>query len=225
MSCEVDTVDGSVECKECMGGYKKSGKVCEDINECVAEKAPCSLNANCVNMNGTFSCSCKQGYRGDGFMCTDINECDERHPCHPHAECTNLEGSFKCECHSGFEGDGIKKCTNPLERSCEDVEKFCGRVDHVSCLSVRIYNGSLSSVCECEPGFRFEKESNSCVDIDECEESRNNCDPASAVCVNTEGSYRCECAEGYEGEGGVCTGKSFNNSFRSKFATPILRYR
>ncbi|CCJ09402.1 EGF-like domain-containing protein [Caenorhabditis elegans] len=205
MSCEVDTVDGSVECKECMGGYKKSGKVCEDINECVAEKAPCSLNANCVNMNGTFSCSCKQGYRGDGFMCTDINECDERHPCHPHAECTNLEGSFKCECHSGFEGDGIKKCTNPLERSCEDVEKFCGRVDHVSCLSVRIYNGSLSSVCECEPGFRFEKESNSCVDIDECEESRNNCDPASAVCVNTEGSYRCECAEGYEGEGGVCT--------------------
>ncbi|PIC39870.1 hypothetical protein B9Z55_011422 [Caenorhabditis nigoni] len=204
MSCEVDTTDGSVECKECMSGYKKSGTICEDINEC-DEQSPCSPSASCVNLNGTFSCSCKPGFRGDGFMCTDINECDEKHPCHPHAECTNLEGSFKCECHSGFEGDGIKKCTNPLERSCEDVEKFCGRVDHVSCLSVRIYNGSLSSVCECEPGFRFEKESNSCVDIDECEENRNNCDPASAVCVNTEGSFKCECAEGYEGEGGVCT--------------------
>uniref|UniRef100_A0A8R1DNL8 FiBrilliN homolog n=1 Tax=Caenorhabditis japonica TaxID=281687 RepID=A0A8R1DNL8_CAEJA len=205
MSCEVDTKDGAVECKECMGGYKKSGKMCEDINECDASESPCSSNAHCTNLNGTFSCSCKPGFRGDGFQCTDINECDERHPCHPHAECTNLEGSFKCECHSGFEGDGVKKCTNPLERSCEDVEKFCGRVEHVSCLSVRVYNGSLSSVCECEPGFRFDKENNKCVDIDECDENRNNCDPASAVCVNTEGSFRCECAEGYEGEGGVCT--------------------
>ncbi|CAB3401851.1 unnamed protein product [Caenorhabditis bovis] len=201
-ACMVDE-DGVVDCSECKNGYEKKDGVCVDVDECERMTSMCSPHSTCKNLNGTFSCACNEGFRGDGFICEDVNEC-EKHPCHPHADCTNLPGSFQCKCHSGFEGDGVK-CTNPLERSCEDVQKFCGRVEHVSCLSVRVYNGSLTSVCECEPGYRFDKSSNECVDIDECHENRHNCDPASTVCVNTEGSFKCDCAEGYEGEGGICT--------------------
>ncbi|CAI5446030.1 unnamed protein product [Caenorhabditis angaria] len=200
-ACMIDR-NGIIDCSECISGYELINGECVDINEC--SKNPCASDANCSNLNGTFQCSCKQGYRGDGFMCSDINECqDNSHSCHPHADCTNLPGSFECKCQGGFEGDGITKCMNTLEKSCEDVEKFCGHSKHVSCLSVRIFNGSLSSICECEPGFRLV--GGECVDIDECDENRHNCDPASSICVNTEGSFKCDCAEGYEGEGGVCT--------------------
>lgn len=146
-----------------------------DINECSESGLNmCSPSANCNNLLGTYACSCKEGFKGDGYMCEgtlftftriikniDIDECTAN-PCHPQAECENLLGSFKCSCPSGFTGDGIKECMNPLERSCENVAGFCGRVEHTACLSVRIFNGSLSSVCECEPGFRFNKELNKC---------------------------------------------------------------
>ena len=49
------------------------------------------------------------------------------------------------------------------------------------------------------------------LDVDEClNVGSNQCD-ANATCANTEGSYVCQCREGYEGEGKKCTGtdKSF----------------
>ena len=42
-------------------------------------------------------------------------------------------------------------------------------------------------------------------DVNECE-SENECD-VNASCENNEGSYGCECEEGYEGNGRVCGGK------------------
>ncbi|KAK6053704.1 calcium binding EGF domain protein [Cooperia oncophora] len=75
---------------------------------------------------------------------------------------------------------------------------------HSACLSVRLFNGSLGSVCECEPNYRFNNVTQQCEDIDECAENRHNCDPASSTCVNEDGGFRCECYEGYEGTGGVC---------------------
>lgn len=239
--CMVDGLGGA-DCNTCKMGFKMVNGNCTgegegsrlkhgrlDVNECAEpELNMCSRSADCNNLLGTYACSCKQGFKGDGYMCEgtrtfssekdslDIDECSGN-PCHPQAECENLLGSFKCSCPSGFTGDGIKECQNPLEKSCENVKEFCGRIEHVACLSVRIFNGSLSSVCECEPGFRFNKEQNKCEggwpaagcirnipDINECDENRHNCDPASSACVNEEGGFHCECAEGYEGVGGVC---------------------
>ncbi|XP_051159872.1 uncharacterized protein LOC127280708 isoform X2 [Leptopilina boulardi] len=45
--------------------------------------------------------------------------------------------------------------------------------------------------CFCREGFISEKQK--CKDINECEEDNKNCE---FKCVNTEGSYRCECPEG-----------------------------
>ncbi|CAD6188275.1 unnamed protein product [Caenorhabditis auriculariae] len=194
--------DGSFDCSTCLTGFELVEAECKDINECDSSHM-CHSKAVCSNLNGSYSCACVEGFRGDGFMCEDVDEC-ERRPCHPNAECTNSEGSFACKCAEGFTGDGVKECMNPLEKSCEDVEKFCGRTTNVVCLSVRIYNDSLTSVCECDPNYRFDEKTRQCVDIDECMEDRHNCDPASSVCVNEDGGFRCDCAEGYEGKGGMC---------------------
>ena len=38
-----------------------------DINECLNN--PCHTNADCLNIPGSFTCTCKKGYTGNGFNC------------------------------------------------------------------------------------------------------------------------------------------------------------
>ena len=45
-------------------------------------------------------------------------------------------------------------------------------------------------------------------DIDECSNSTDSCD-SNANCTNTEGSFTCQCNDGYEGDGTVCAGNFF----------------
>eukprot|EP00117_Sycon_ciliatum_P025348 scpid56515/ scgid21059/ Vitamin K-dependent protein S len=57
--------------------------------------------------------------------------------------------------------------------------------------------------CHCEPGLTGRH----CqTDIDECSDaSLNNCaDPATAICLNTHGSFGCECNTGFDGNGRLC---------------------
>ena len=45
-----------------------------------------------------------------------------------------------------------------------------------------------------------------CLEIDECAPGSglSNCDVTSAYCVNTVGSFDCECSDGYVGDGKTC---------------------
>ncbi|XP_069689551.1 collagen and calcium-binding EGF domain-containing protein 1-like isoform X2 [Periplaneta americana] len=55
-------------------------------------------------------------------------------------------------------------------------------------------------VCTCFPGYRFNSEKQKrgkkpvCEDVDECKEESSDCEQ---TCVNTIGSYHCECHEGF----------------------------
>ena len=40
-----------------------------DINECSADPSPCDVNADCINSDGSYSCTCKQGFTGNGTVC------------------------------------------------------------------------------------------------------------------------------------------------------------
>ena len=44
------------------------------------------------------------------------------------------------------------------------------------------------------------------ADINECSTGADNCH-ANARCINTAGSYRCQCRPGYTGNGFICRGK------------------
>ena len=43
-----------------------------DIDECSAETNPCDENADCANIDGSFSCTCKEGFTGAGKTCQGV---------------------------------------------------------------------------------------------------------------------------------------------------------
>jgi len=45
------------------------------------------------------------------------------------------------------------------------------------------------------------------LDIDECSADASPCDE-NADCTNTDGSYSCNCKQGFDGDGEVCEGKT-----------------
>lgn len=45
------------------------------------------------------------------------------------------------------------------------------------------------------------------ADIDECANSPDICGHIGQVCINTPGSYRCECVDGFYADGGYCHGE------------------
>ncbi|KAK7896530.1 hypothetical protein WMY93_021855 [Mugilogobius chulae] len=66
-------------------------------------------------------------------------------------------------------------------------------------------------VCTCYPGYRYDRERHRnrekpyCLDIDECAD--RNTSVCSQICLNTLGSYKCECEKGFflEEDGKTCT--------------------
>jgi len=40
----------------------------QDINEC-KDETPCQENADCHNLNGTYTCKCSDGYLGNETLC------------------------------------------------------------------------------------------------------------------------------------------------------------
>lgn len=50
------------------------------------------------------------------------------------------------------------------------------------------------SQCKCWPGFLLKDDGKTCIDIDECSSGF----PCSQQCINTYGTYKCLCADGYE---------------------------
>ncbi|VDK54743.1 unnamed protein product, partial [Anisakis simplex] len=193
---------GNGDCDSCKNGFILHKGQCTDIDECAnPDTNVCHADAICKNIAGSFICECQPGFKGDGFHCVDIDEC-QRNPCHPQATCINFPGSFTCKCPNGWDGDGIDECINPNDKSCLDKKAVCKRTEHTACMSVRL--DELVSVCECDANYRYNNQTGQCEDIDECEENRHSCDPSTSICINTDGGYRCECADGYEGVGGIC---------------------
>ena len=43
-----------------------------DVDECAAESSECDVNAECVNVPGSFNCTCKAGFTGNGTMCKGL---------------------------------------------------------------------------------------------------------------------------------------------------------
>lgn len=158
-----------------------------DINEC--QDNPCGENAICTDTIGSFVCTCKSDYTGDPFRgCVDIDECAAlEKPCGEHAICENTVPGYECKCPQGYDGKPDPKdgCVPT------DVNILCSSnfdcTNNAEC---------IENHCFCLDGF--EPIGSSCVDIDECRTHAEACGPH-AQCLNTPGSYRCDCEAGYVG--------------------------
>ncbi|XP_022906889.2 fibrillin-2-like [Onthophagus taurus] len=215
---------GSFLC-ECPTGYKvtEDGRNCKDIDECLEVPGTCPPPGKCQNVMGSYVCTCPDGYELSTItnMCEDIDECENPEACE-NGECTNTDGAAYCTCPPGY-------ILNARQMKCVDVRQdFC--FDQVfsgnQCAAQRGNMKLTLKECCCSRGqawgvycLRCPQEGSveyqklcpegagrmdNGEDLDECALIPRACDGGD--CVNTDGSYRCECPMGYtlDGSGRTC---------------------
>jgi len=123
-------------------------------------------------------------------MCVSNMDCNDGNPCTNDACSIGACGYTP----SGMMGCGpIAVCGNGLlesGESCDDGNATAG--------------DGCSAACAIEIGFECLTPAMECTDIDECDLETDNCGD-NARCINTPGSFTCECNVGYEGDGITCT--------------------
>ncbi|KAM9705554.1 fibulin-1-like [Menidia menidia] len=193
---------GSFSCQLTIGcgdGYVQNGAgSCVDVNECETLPSPCQPGWTCVNTMGSYDCytntiTCSQGYNPtvDGTHCEDVNEClTGSHSCVHGQVCLNTPGSFYCQSSCG---PGFLLSDSDL---CEDIDE-CAVGSHGCEPDSDCINTAGSFSCRpktgCEAGF-VQAPAGGCVDVNECLVG-GVC--GGHVCTNLEGSYRCECRDGF----------------------------
>ncbi|XP_041916071.1 fibrillin-2-like [Alosa sapidissima] len=201
-----ENLRGSYRCI-CNVGYETdgSGRNCVDIDECLVNRLLCD-NGLCRNVPGSYTCTCPKGYlfRPDSETCEDVNEC-ESNPC-VNGVCKNNAGSFACECSPGGKRDSTGLiCIDSLKGTCWlhiqdgrcEVNINGGTLKSECCATLGAAWGSPCEQCEIDPvcsrGFARPK-GVTCEDVNECEVFPGVC--VNGRCVNTHGSFKCQCPEG-----------------------------
>ncbi len=188
---------GGFHC-ECDPGFTGDGLACEDVDECAdPETYGCGENAVCVNTRGGYECECTSLYgKDDDGTCVPLCELAlaDSDVCDPNGRCRidPQNGRAACtDCVPPYVGDGTNCVSVP---ECEALD--CGPN------TVCVDNGGWA--CECAAGFDGDPTDTTqgCLDIDEC--ATDPCDDKVSSCLNTEGSYLCDCDTGYELDAGEC---------------------
>ncbi|XP_051936932.1 fibrillin-1 isoform X2 [Hippocampus zosterae] len=178
----------------CLSGFTGDGKNCSDFDECQVQNGGCHNVASCTNTPGSFICDCPVGMEGDGFQCQDVNECEQNstlpHNCSAQALCHNTYGDYDCQCQDGYQGDGF---------DCEDIDE-CQK--NSTCSTNMTCGNTIGSyTCMCIFGLVYDK--GTCVNEVACLNNSSNCHPL-AKCHHYQGSFYCQCKDGYQGDGSEC---------------------
>ncbi|KAK3100523.1 hypothetical protein FSP39_021282 [Pinctada imbricata] len=187
-SCDVGkklAVDG-VTCEDCEAW--KYGTDCNTNCTCVIANSE-----SCNNTDGT--CTCKTGYEGADCG-TDIDECTANtYTCPTNSACQNTDGSYVCKCNAGFAYAG-GQCV-----ACDSTTYGTNCAGQCTCNLQNTQDcDDVSGACTCKTGW----DGTNCTnDIDECTTNNHTCG-SNSHCVNTNGSYRCDCDSGWTGTGGSC---------------------
>lgn len=90
-------------------GTLRVGFAVADIDECALPTGGHICSYRCINVPGSFQCSCpSSGYRlaPNGRNCQDIDECVTGiHNCSTNETCFNVQGGFRClafECPENY---------------------------------------------------------------------------------------------------------------------------
>ncbi|VDK69878.1 unnamed protein product [Litomosoides sigmodontis] len=160
------------------------------MDECAAGTHDCDRNANCINTDEEYICTCKQGYidespdqlRKPGRVCRlQTNECAQgTHNCSVNADCINLPKGFLCRCRNNY----IDFSPNPQHFGgtyCKAQVNECASKSLNTCSNNAICIDTMESYkCQCKEGF---------IDHDELRNPGRICEQANRLCS----SHRNDC--------------------------------
>ncbi|XP_077966706.1 uncharacterized protein LOC120343292 [Styela clava] len=191
-TCTVcNNTDDGYTCS-CNDGFTGDGYNCSDVDECMTDNK-CHSNAQCINTIGSYECKCMPGYTGNGNNCNDINECEILRNWD---NCQSYGSTFDCHCTEGLSGWGEYGSTDQY------LTYTVHTYDNVTCPRL-LYNCSFENDrCQCSQTLR---EINTyCFKVDQCTLGQHDCDE-NATCIDSaNGTYACQCKEGFTGNGFNC---------------------
>ncbi|XP_066993764.2 fibrillin-2 [Anabrus simplex] len=207
-------VMGSFHC-ECADGYilAADGQNCRDIDECREIPGTCPPPGKCQNVMGSFVCSCPPGYElgPDRNTCEDIDECIENEGICEEGACVNTDGGVICECPEGYVLSAKDmRCIDVREELCYDsfhrgqcsLPRMVPITAKQCCCSMGAAWGNYCERCPYPDSEEFNRmcpqgigRQDNGVDLNECLFMPNACDGGD--CINTDGSFRCDCPSGY----------------------------
>eukprot|EP00105_Crassostrea_gigas_P037421 XP_019921569.1 PREDICTED: fibrillin-1 isoform X2 [Crassostrea gigas] len=196
ISCEYTCDPIEKKCL-CPIGFQlaEDGQGCLDVNECDLQPSKCLQG--CYNTNGSFLCYCRPGFKlnDDKISCS---ECEEPYFGEDCSQiCTCGQGMDRCDpvtgcvCKLGWTGEN---CTVDINE-CENNQDICGKEKVCQ-------NLEGSYICNCKEGFQ--KNGDSCEDIDECSDITLNTCADDTNCQNLYGNYTCNCKSGFQKYGSHC---------------------
>ncbi|XP_013396177.1 signal peptide, CUB and EGF-like domain-containing protein 1 isoform X2 [Lingula anatina] len=102
------------------------------------------------------------------------------------------KGEVVCSCPANMiVGSDQKTCKTSCTINNAGCSHFCNDTDH-------------GAVCDCPPNLKLGSNNKLCdVNVNECKTVPNLCS-SNASCINTFGSYKCECKPGFNGDGQQC---------------------
>ncbi|XP_061724505.1 fibrillin-1-like isoform X2 [Cydia pomonella] len=173
---------------------------CVDIDECATNRHTCVANERCVNVDGGFQCEKAPIYvpptqnpprprpnSRDPHVITVGAQYGTRGPRYRRPTYSRVRevDAVMTSCQKGYRLTSDKMCLDIDE--CAVNQSECGPQQ-------RCENFFGGHSCQCPAGHQLVG-AKDCEDIDECQYG-NPCS-YSSKCVNTVGSFRCECNEGF----------------------------
>ncbi|CAK8696725.1 unnamed protein product [Clavelina lepadiformis] len=217
---------GGYSC-ECQPGYQGNGQHCQLVT-CGSPITPnqggyTNPGSSQFTQGSEITFYCNSGYEISGsdtaicldglwspriIVCLDIDECTRVNSCHQDANCRNNVGSYSCQCRQGFQGDGRRECRR---MTCHTPSAPHRGTINTNGATVLQYGDVINYACDegyvligheratCRENGQWSSNPPQCSDINECLTS-NVCHH-SADCINSDGSYSCNCRHGHTGDG------------------------
>uniref|UniRef100_A0A0X3NUK1 EGF-like domain-containing protein n=1 Tax=Schistocephalus solidus TaxID=70667 RepID=A0A0X3NUK1_SCHSO len=205
--------------------WNKFGVTCAVCSKCSSFGGFCDGNGT---RTGSGKCICRNGYIGEDCQSCNTSthfavlESDGLQclPCHPSClkGCTDASASTCVDCKAGWKA--TQSNVSKSGKHCADIDEcsdsshncqlgtYCvnieGSFNCKSCApSCATCHGPTSLDClTCASGYQLAN--SECIDINECSAESTVCRGEHEKCVNTPGSYRCDCEDGYTLNSGKC---------------------
>ncbi|XP_058033879.1 thrombomodulin [Ahaetulla prasina] len=114
-------------------------------------------------------------------------------------DCQLQNGGCDDQCH--LDEQGRPHCTCPEGKTLLEDQRSCWSPCATLGCQQHCEPQGDSGVCMCFEGYELDSDGKSCLDIDDCQATPAVCEQE---CINIQGSYKCDCRQGYDLVKGKC---------------------